>query len=73
LVAIFIDFCKAFGTVKWTWILAVLLHYTIPEELVTTDISMYNGAQAKVRCNSDQFTSYIDLNIGVLQGDTLAP
>jgi Reverse transcriptase (RNA-dependent DNA polymerase) len=72
-VAIFIDFSRAFDAVKGTWILAVLSHYNIPEELVTADISIYNGAQAKVRCNNDQFTCYIDLNIGVLQGDTLAP
>ena len=73
LVAIFIDFSKAFDSVKWTWIRAVLLHYNVPEELVAAVMSMYNGAQAKVRYNNDQFTNYIDLSIGVLQGDTLAP
>jgi hypothetical protein len=39
-------------------------------------MSMYNGAQAKVKYNSDQFTltiSTIDLSIRVLLGDTLAP
>jgi hypothetical protein len=31
-VAKFIDFSKAFDSVKWTWIRAVLLHYNVPEE-----------------------------------------
>jgi hypothetical protein len=33
-VAIFIDYSKAFDSVKWTWIRVVLLHYNVPEELV---------------------------------------
>jgi hypothetical protein len=45
---------------------SVLLHYNVPEELVTAAMSFYYGAQAKVRYDSDQFTNYIDISIGVL-------
>jgi hypothetical protein len=33
----------------------------------------YYGAKAKVKYSNDQLTNFIDLSIGVLQGDTLAP
>jgi hypothetical protein len=56
-----------------TWISAVLLHYNVPDELVEAVMSMHYGAKAKVKCRNDQFTNLIDLSIGVLQGDTLAP
>jgi hypothetical protein len=36
-------------------------------------MSMYYGATAKVKYSNDQFTNFIDLGIGVPQGDTLAP
>jgi hypothetical protein len=36
-------------------------------------MSMYYGAKAKVKYSNDQFTNFIELSIGVLQGDTLAP
>jgi hypothetical protein len=34
---------------------------------------MYYEAKAKVKYSNDQFTDFIDLSIGVLQGDTIAP
>jgi hypothetical protein len=34
---------------------------------------MHCGANAKVKYSNDRFTDFIDLSIGVLQGDTLAP
>jgi Reverse transcriptase (RNA-dependent DNA polymerase) len=66
LVAIFIDFSKAFDSVKWTWIRAVLLHYNVPEEFVEAVMAMYYGAKAKIKYSNDQFTNFIDLSIGVL-------
>jgi hypothetical protein len=56
-----------------TWIHAILLHYNAPEELVEAVMSMYYGAKAKAKYSNDQFTKFIDLSIGVFQGDTLAP
>jgi hypothetical protein len=36
----FFDFSKASDSVKWAWIRAVLLHYNLPDELVTAVMSM---------------------------------
>jgi hypothetical protein len=36
-------------------------------------MSLYVVAKAKVRYDTNKFTDYIDLSVGVLQGDTLAP
>ena len=41
--------------------------------LVDSITSLYYGAKAKVRYDSEKFTDFIELRIGVLQGDTLAP
>ena len=73
LIAIFIDFSKAFDSVSWDWIRAILLHYNIPTFLVDSIMSLYLGAKAKVRYDKGKFTDSIDLSVGVLQGDTLAP
>ena len=73
LIAIFIDFSKAFDSVNWEWIRAILLHYNVPVFLVDSIMSLYYGAKAKVRYDTDKFTDFIELCIGVLQGDTLAP
>jgi hypothetical protein len=35
-------------------------------------MSMHYGAKAKVKYSNDQFTNFIDLSIGVLEGDALA-
>jgi hypothetical protein len=53
--------------------MAILLHCNVPEELVEAVLSMYYGAKAKVKYSNDQFTNFIDISIGALQGDTLAP
>ena len=73
LVLVFIDFSKAFDSVSWDWIRAILLHYNVPIALVDVIMSLYAGAKAKVRYDTDKFTDYISLSVGVLQGDTLAP
>ena len=36
-------------------------------------MSLYIGAKAKVRFDRNKLTESIDLSVGVLQGDTLAP
>ena len=72
LIGIFIDFSKAFDSVKWTWIRSVLLHYNVPMCIVDAVMSLYTGATTKVKYD-DTFTDFIPLSTGVLQGDTLAP
>jgi len=72
LIGIFIDFSKAFDSVKWPWIRAVLLHYNVPLSMVDAIMSLYIGASTKVKYDNT-FTDFIPLSTGVLQGDTLAP
>ena len=73
LVSIFIDFTKAFDSVNWSWMRAILLAYNVPIKLVDTIMSLYHGATAKVKLENNEFTDFISLSSGVLQGDTLAP
>ena len=72
LIAIFNDFSKAFVSVKWEWIEAILAAYTVPVSLIAAIMSLYHGAQAKVRFAPHKFTDFISLSVGALQGDTLA-
>ena len=72
LLAIFIDFKKAFDSVTWTSILSILLAYGIPPLLVNAVLALYKGAKAQV-FTSDGTSDPFSLTTGVLQGDTLAP
>jgi Reverse transcriptase (RNA-dependent DNA polymerase) len=62
-VCTFIHFCKAFDSVKWKYIKAILTAYNVPVLLVNAIMAPYNDG------TSDEFK----LSVGVLQGDTLAP
>ena len=75
LVAIFVDFCKAFDSVTWTQIEAILYAYQVPEELLQAIMSIYEGAKAGLRDPEGQLNDQntFNLSVGVLQGDTLAP
>ena len=74
-VAIFVDFCKAFDSVSWSQIEAILYAYGVPAELVLAIMSIYTGAKAGLRDMEGQVgeDSSFNLSVGVLQGDTLAP
>ena len=74
-VAVFIDFCKAFDSVSWTQIEAILCAYQVPNDLVQAIMSIYNGAKAGLFDEDGQLLddNIFDLSVGVLQGDTLAP
>ena len=74
-VAIFVDFCKAFDSVSWVQMEAILIAYQVPLELVAAIMSMYCGAQAGIQNEDGEVVdeNRIDLSVGVLQGDTLAP
>jgi hypothetical protein len=71
-VCTFIDFCKAFDSVKWNYIEAILIAYNVPVILVNAIMALYKGASAEV-VTSDGISDEIALSVGVLQGDTLAP
>ena len=75
LVAIFVDFCKAFDSVSWVQIEAILYAYQVPNKLVQAIMSIYNGAKAGLRDSDGQLQdeNTFNLSVGVLQGDTLAP
>ena len=75
LVVIFVDFCKAFDSVSWDQMEAILYAYQVPSELVRAVMSVYRGAQAAILDVYGQVVdeAKIDLSVGVLQGDTLAP
>ena len=72
LVAVFIDFSKAFDSVDWNYIENILLACDVPKALVEAVLSLYYGAQASVKVGSSLLEPF-DLGAGVLQGDTLAP
>jgi hypothetical protein len=72
LIAVFIDFSKAFDSVSWNYIENILLAYDVPKQLCKAIMSLYYGAKASVKIN-DTTTDFFDLGVGVLQGDTLAP
>jgi hypothetical protein len=69
---VFIDYCKAFDSVDWNYIENILLAYDVPDEIVKAIMSIYYGAQAAVKTDT-QVSEYFDLGVGVLQGDSLAP
>jgi exonuclease III len=73
LIAIFIDFSKAFDSVKWTYIEAILAAYAVPPLLINAIMALYRGASATVSTQFGLSPESIDLSVGVLQGDTLAP
>ena len=73
LIAIFIDFSKAFDSVKWSYIEAILKAYCVPTILIRAIMSIYYGAKAQVNTQFGLSPDTIDLSVGVLQGDTLAP
>ena len=72
LLLIFIDFSKAFDSINWKVLRNILLAYQIPEKLVDSILQLYYNTVAKVKSDGI-LSSDININVGVLQGDTLAP
>jgi len=72
LIVTFIDFTKAFDSINWKYLRAILTLYGIPEKLVAAIMSLYEGTHAHVR-TSEGISPPFALTQGVLQGDTLAP
>ena len=68
----FIDFSKAFDSIKWDCIEAILISYDVPQELVDRVMMLYYNAQARVKVEGN-LSDPFKLGISVLQGDTLAP
>ena len=70
--AVFIDYTKAFDSVRWRFLVAALQAFRVPEELIKAIMSLYKSPIARVR-TADGISDPFDLIQGVLQGDTLAP
>jgi sorting nexin-29 len=70
--AVFIDFKKAFDSLRRSTMFSILRHYGIPDKTVRVIKTIYNNSKSRVLVDgklSDEF----DVTTGVLQGDTLAP
>ena len=51
LIACFVDFSKAFDSVNWDYMRAILGAYQIPDLLVNAIMALYEGVQARVKIN----------------------
>ena len=68
----FIDFSKAFDSIRWDYLEAILALYAVPPKLIRAIMSVYKGTSAQVRTSDGTSDPFLLLQ-GVLQGDTLAP
>jgi hypothetical protein len=68
----FVDFSKAFDSVKWSVIVEQLRYWGAPEEFVRMTMSVMCGHTVRVRTDGI-LSDEIPIGVGVLQGDTLAP
>ena len=68
----FVDFAKAFDSIRRRKMERILLAYGFPKETITAMIMLYKNTKVKV-CSLDGDTDYFNIVAGVLQGDTLAP
>lgn len=73
LYAVFVDFSKAFDSVHWQVIEQVLRSWGVPDVLVCSIMRVMRGHTVRVRCDGVVSADEIDVCLGVLQGDTLAP
>ena len=69
---LFVDFTKAFDSIRRGKMEQILLAYGRPKETVAAITIPYRNTKVKVR-SPDGGTEYFDIVAGVLQGDTLAP
>ena len=68
----FVDFKKAFDSVRRERMFKILEAYGIPRQIIAAIRCLYENTKAKVM-SPDGETDTFDILAGVLQGDTLAP
>ena len=68
----FIDFKKAFDSIKRSIMFATLRHYGIPEVIVNAIRVLYDNSKSAVMVDGN-ITDSFQVTTGVLQGDVLAP
>ena len=71
-IILYIDFRKAFDSIRRNKMMEILRAYDVPPNLRSAISKMYENTRAKV-ISPDGETDYFDVLAGVLQGDTLAP
>ena len=64
---------KAFDSVYRQRMFMILRAYGVPDAVVWQVAAMYEDTTAFVRTSSGESSDPFDVNVGVLQGDTLAP
>ena len=69
---LFVDFTKAFDSIRRGKMEQILLAYGLPKETEAAIMILYRNTKVKVR-SPDGDTEYFDIVAGVQQGDTLAP
>eukprot|EP00759_Apiculatamorpha_spiralis_P049216 PhF_6_TR44202/c2_g1_i5/m.67838 len=69
----FVDFSKAFDSVYWEAIVRRLMHFHAPHDLIRNVMKVYQGHGLQVRTSDGELSPLISQEVGVLQGDTLAP
>jgi len=69
----FVDFSKAFDSVYWKAIVRRLQFWNAPDQFVRDVFKVMTGHTLYVRTSDGLLSDPISQNVGVLQGDTLAP
>jgi len=69
---LFLDFAKAFDSVKWPELWAIMRAYRIPERIIKAVQALYIGSSAQVR-TQDGLSEPFSFYAGVKQGCVLSP
>ena len=71
-VAVFVDFKKAFDSIDRNVLFKILRHYGVPEPITNAIRILYENTTSSVIVDG-AITEEFEVNMGVLQGDVLAP
>ena len=71
-IVLYIDFRKAFDSIKRNKMFRILKAYDVPPNLLSAIKMMYEDTRARI-ISPDGETDFFKILTGVLQGDTLAP
>lgn len=69
--AIFIDFKRAYDSVKWGYMFQAMDSLGIPIQLTQPVVAIYSGSKSSVKIN-DRISECFDVNMGLRQGNPLS-
>ena len=72
LTILFLEFSKAFDSIRRGKMQQMLLTYGLPKETIAAIMMLFKNTKVKI-CSPDGDTDYFDIVAGVLQGDSLTP